>query len=95
MKKLTNLANSPQGKKLVDKAQQFADDPKTKDKVEKAKLKLAEMRAGGNTGGTPGTSTSAGSPGGVTGDGTPASTNPAGDVPGAAGDPTDGPHRAA
>ena len=49
MKKLTELANSPQGKKLVDKAQQIANDPKTKEQVEKAKLKLAEMRSGGGT----------------------------------------------
>ena len=54
MKKLTDLANSPQGKKLVDKAQQFANDPKTKEHVDKAKTKLAEMRSGGSTGGTTG-----------------------------------------
>ena len=51
-KKLTQLANSPQGKKLADRAQEFANDPKTKAQVEKAKLKLTEMRAGGSTGGT-------------------------------------------
>jgi hypothetical protein len=55
MKKLTDLANSPQGKKLADKAQQFANDPKTKAQVEKAKLKLAEMRSGGGSGATAGT----------------------------------------
>jgi hypothetical protein len=44
MKKLTELANSPQGRRLTDKAQQFANDPKTKEQVEKAKLKLAELR---------------------------------------------------
>jgi hypothetical protein len=54
MKKLSELANSPQGKKLVDKAQQFANDPKTKEQVEKAKSKLAEIRSGGSTGGTAG-----------------------------------------
>ena len=54
MKKLTDLAKSPQGKKLVDKAQQFANDPKTKEQVEKAKTKLAGMRSGGSTGGTAG-----------------------------------------
>jgi len=59
MKKLTELAQSPQGKKLTDKAQQFANDPKTKAQVEKAKLKLAEMRSGGSTGGTAGGSTGA------------------------------------
>jgi hypothetical protein len=52
MKKLTELAHSPQGKKLVDKAQQFANDPKTKEQVEKAKLKLAEIRGGGSSGST-------------------------------------------
>jgi hypothetical protein len=44
MQKLTELANSPEVKKLTDKAQQFANDPKTKEQVEKAKLKLAELR---------------------------------------------------
>jgi len=52
MKKLTQLAQSPQGKKFADKAQQFANDPKTKAKVEQAKGKLAEMRSGGSTAGT-------------------------------------------
>ena len=52
MKKLSTLAQSPQGKKLATKAQQFANDPKTKAQVEKAKLKLAEMRSGGSTAGT-------------------------------------------
>ena len=50
LQKLSELAHSPQGKKLTDKAQEFADDPKTKEQVEKAKLKLAEMREGGSTG---------------------------------------------
>jgi hypothetical protein len=44
MNQLTKFAKSPQGKKLVDKAQQIANDPKTKEQVEKAKLKLAEIR---------------------------------------------------
>ena len=44
MNQLTKLAKSPQGKKLVDKAQQIANDPKTKEQVEKAKLKFAELR---------------------------------------------------
>jgi hypothetical protein len=51
MQKLTELAQSPQGKKLADRAQQFANDPKTKAHVEKAKLKLAEIRAGAGSGG--------------------------------------------
>ncbi len=54
MKKLTDLANSPQGRKLVDRAQQFANDPKTKEKVEQVKTKIAEKRSGGSTGGTAG-----------------------------------------
>ena len=54
MQQLTKLAKSPQGKKLVNKAQQIANDPKTKEQVEKAKVKLAEMRSGGSTGGSAG-----------------------------------------
>ena len=52
MNRLTKLAQSPQGKKFTDKAQQFANDPKTKAKVEQAKLKLADMRGGGSSGAT-------------------------------------------
>ena len=48
----TELVNSPQAKKLTDKVQAFADDPKTKEQIDKAKRKLAEMREGGSTGGT-------------------------------------------
>jgi hypothetical protein len=54
MKKISELANSPQGRKLADKVQQFADDPKTKEQVDKAKRKFAEIRGGGSTGGTGG-----------------------------------------
>ncbi|MEJ7798028.1 MAG: hypothetical protein WKF42_05980 [Solirubrobacteraceae bacterium] len=54
MNRLSKLANSPQGKKLTDKAQQLANDPKTKAQVENAKRKLAEMRSGGSSGGTGG-----------------------------------------
>jgi len=54
MKKLNELASSPQGRKIADKVQQFADDPKTKEQVEKAKRKLAEIRGGGSTGGSAG-----------------------------------------
>jgi hypothetical protein len=42
--KLMELAKSPQAKKLTDKAQQFANDPKTKEQVEKAKRKFAALR---------------------------------------------------
>lgn len=72
MNSLTRLAKSPQGKKLVDRAQQIAKDPKTKEQVEKAKLKLAEMRGGGSTGGTSGSATGATT--GTTGDGATGST---------------------
>ena len=50
--KLTELVNSPEVKKLTDKAQAFANDPKTKDQIDKAKRKFAEFRDGGSTGGT-------------------------------------------
>jgi len=49
--KLTELVNSPEVKKLTDKVQAFADDPKTKEQIDKAKRKLAELRDGGSTGG--------------------------------------------
>jgi hypothetical protein len=42
--KLSELVNSPEVKKLTDKAQAFANDPKTKEQIDKAKLKLAELR---------------------------------------------------
>jgi hypothetical protein len=48
-KKLTELASSPQGKKLTDKVQKFANDPKTREQIENAKRKLNERR--GRTGG--------------------------------------------
>jgi hypothetical protein len=54
MRNLAMLAKSPQGKKLVDKAQQIANDPKTKEQVDKAKLKFAEMRDSASSGGSSG-----------------------------------------
>jgi hypothetical protein len=56
MNKLSELANSPQGKKLTERAQKLANDPKTKAQIENAKRKLAEIRGGGSTGGTGGAS---------------------------------------
>jgi hypothetical protein len=50
--KLSELVNSPEVKKLTDKAQAFANDPKTKEQIDKAKRKIAEIRDGGSTGGT-------------------------------------------
>lgn len=47
MNRLTRLANSPQGRKLADKAKDIANDPKTKAKIEDAKRKLAERRGAG------------------------------------------------
>jgi hypothetical protein len=47
--KLTELVNSPEVKKLADKAQAFANDPKTKEQIDKAKRKIAELRDGGST----------------------------------------------
>ena len=46
-KKLTELAKSPEVRKLTDKAQAFAKDPKTRAQIDKAKRKLGEMRGGG------------------------------------------------
>jgi hypothetical protein len=42
--RLTQLANSPQARKLTEKAKGIANDPKTKEKIETAKRKLAEKR---------------------------------------------------
>lgn len=40
--KLSHLAKSQQGKDLVDKAKTFANDPKTREKIEGARGKLNE-----------------------------------------------------
>jgi len=45
--KLDRARNSPEVKKLTDKVQAFADDPKTKEQIDKAKRKIAEIRDGG------------------------------------------------
>ena len=45
MSKLTHLAKSPQGKKMVDQAKQLASDPKTRAKIDEARSKL--MKRGG------------------------------------------------
>jgi hypothetical protein len=44
MNRLSQLANSPQARKLTEKAKDVANDPKTKAKIENAKRKLAERR---------------------------------------------------
>jgi len=49
-KKLDELASSPQGKKLTDKVQKFANDPKTREQIENAKRKLNERRGRGGGG---------------------------------------------
>ena len=46
MNRLSQLANSPQARKLTEKAKDLASDPKTKAKIEDAKRKLAERRGG-------------------------------------------------
>jgi hypothetical protein len=50
-KRLTELASSPQGKKLADKVQKFANDPKTREQIENAKRKLNERRGRSGGGG--------------------------------------------
>ena len=42
MNKLSQLANSQQGKDLLDKAKTIANDPKTREKIEDARGKLNE-----------------------------------------------------
>jgi hypothetical protein len=42
MKQLSQLANSKQGKELLDKAKTFANDPKTREKIEDARGKFNE-----------------------------------------------------
>jgi hypothetical protein len=45
--KLTQLARSPQGRKLMNEAQRLAKDPKTRAKIEDARTKLMSRRGGG------------------------------------------------
>jgi hypothetical protein len=49
-KKITELASSPQGKKLTDKVHKIANDPKTREQIENAKRKLNERRSRGGGG---------------------------------------------
>lgn len=48
--KLTELASSPQGKKLTDRVHKIANDPKTREQIENAKRKLNERRSRGGGG---------------------------------------------
>ena len=41
MNKLSQLAKSQQGKDLVEKAKTFANDPKTREKIDEARTKLS------------------------------------------------------
>jgi len=41
MNKLSQLAKSQQGKDLVDKAKTFANDPKTREKIDEARTKFS------------------------------------------------------
>ena len=45
--KLTQLARSPQGRKLMNEAQRLAKDPKTRAKIDDARAKLMGGRGGG------------------------------------------------
>jgi len=49
-KKLTELASSPQGKKLTDRVHKIANDPKTREQIENAKRKLNDRRSRGGGG---------------------------------------------
>lgn len=46
MGKLARFAQSPQGRKLANKAKQAASDPKNKQKIEGYRKKFANRRAG-------------------------------------------------
>jgi hypothetical protein len=58
MSKITQLARTPQGRKLAEKAQQKANDPKTKAQIAQARERLAKRGTG--SGGGPGSSGAAG-----------------------------------
>ncbi len=51
--KLSQLARSPQGRKLMDEAQRLAKGPKTRAKAEEVREKLMGRRGTGGTGGRP------------------------------------------
>jgi hypothetical protein len=39
-KKVTEFANSPQGRKVIDQAKKYASDPKNKEKIDQVKNKI-------------------------------------------------------
>jgi hypothetical protein len=43
MNKLTQIAKSDKGKELIEKAQTFANDPKTRQKIEDARGKIEDQ----------------------------------------------------
>ncbi len=47
MTKLSQLARSPQGRRMADKAVKAAKDPKTRAQIDSARRKLASRRGGG------------------------------------------------
>ena len=46
--KLSQLARSPKGRELTQKAQRYAKDPETRRKIADARSKLASKRRGGS-----------------------------------------------
>ena len=47
-KKVTDFAKSPQGRKAMDKAKQYAQDPKNKQKIDQVKNKFFGNKGGGS-----------------------------------------------
>ncbi len=44
--KLTQVARSPKGQQLVNRAKHIANDPKTREKIESAKEKIGDQLSG-------------------------------------------------
>ncbi len=50
-KKVTDFAKSPQGKKAVEQAKKYAQDPKNKEKIDQVKNKITgKGKSGGSSG---------------------------------------------
>lgn len=47
MGKLSQLARSPKGRELAERAQRYARDPETRRKIAEARSRLAQRRRGG------------------------------------------------
>ena len=46
MQRIARFAQSPQGRRVADKAKRFASDPKNRQKIEGYRKKFANRRAG-------------------------------------------------